>query len=282
MRKNVMFLFVAIAGFLIITSLWGFYSSIRPPRFVSTITPQDLGMAYEDVSFSTDDGVALKGWFIPAEKSDAKTIVLLHGYPADKGDILPALAFLHDEYNLFLFDFRYFGQSEGAYSTAGAKEVRDLQGALRYLRGRGITEVGVWGFSMGGAVALMAAPHASEIRAVITESSYATLAGMSVELFRIPGLRHVLGYLVDLWARLFIGIDPFAISPAVSARTLSIPVLIIHAKNDEVIPFTNALLLQEALQHNPAAEFWFEEGLGHGQLGSDYEQRVKGFFDAHL
>jgi dienelactone hydrolase len=38
---------------------------------------------------------------------------------------------------------------EGNYSTAGATEVEDLLAALRFLKGRGIKEVGVWGFSMG-------------------------------------------------------------------------------------------------------------------------------------
>ena len=51
---------------LIIISLWGFYSSIRPPKIISSITPRDLKMNYEDVSFKTADGLTLRGWYIPA------------------------------------------------------------------------------------------------------------------------------------------------------------------------------------------------------------------------
>ena len=138
------------------------------------------------MSFKTADGLTLRGWYIPCAKETQKTLILLHGYPADKGNILPALAFLHEDFNLLLFDFRYLGKSEGSYSTAGAKEVEDLLAAIQFLKSRGVKEVGVWGFSMGGAVALMAIEKASEIRAVISESSYASLAAMAFELLENP------------------------------------------------------------------------------------------------
>src|SRR5262249_27488032 len=97
---------------LIIISLWGFYSSIRPPKIISSVTPRDLKMNYDDVSFRTADGLTLRGWYIPAVQRTEKTLILLHGYPADKGNILPALSFLHEDFNLLLFDFRYLGKSE--------------------------------------------------------------------------------------------------------------------------------------------------------------------------
>ena len=169
-----------VSGFLFVISLWGFYTSIRPPKIISSLTPRDLKMNHEDVSFRTADGLLLRGWHIPSAKTTDKTVILLHGFPADKGNILPALAFLHGDFNLLLFDFRYLGQSEGSYSTAGAKEVEDLLAAVQFLKTRGVKEVGVWGFSMGGAVALMAIEKAPEIKAVIAESSYANLAHMAV------------------------------------------------------------------------------------------------------
>ena len=165
--------------FLPLTSLLGFYSSIKPPKIVSDITPKDLEFDYEKVSFITSDGIKLIGWWLPNKNPAAKTLVLLHGYPADKGDILPALAFLNKRYNLLLFDFRYLGQSEGRYSTAGAKETADLTAAIQYLKTRGINEI-AYGFSMGGAVALMTAKQAPEIKAIISESSYASLDLMAL------------------------------------------------------------------------------------------------------
>jgi dipeptidyl aminopeptidase/acylaminoacyl peptidase len=278
-----LFRIVLIAfSFLVIVSLWGFYSSIRPPRIISRLTPGNLKIAYDAVSFTTADGLTLRGWYIPAAQRTEKTVILLHGYPADKGNILPALAFLHEDFNLFLFDFRYLGESEGSYSTAGAKEVEDLLAAVRFLKNRGITEVGVWGFSMGGAVALMAIEKAPEIRAVIAESSYASLAQMAFQLLPIPLLNYPVAYLVGFWAKLFLGIDLGKVSPLESVRNAKVPILLIHSSADAVIPFSHARQLQEAMAHHPGAEFWFNEGFAHGQLHSDYETRVENFFNKNL
>jgi dipeptidyl aminopeptidase/acylaminoacyl peptidase len=267
---------------LVILSLFGFYVSVRPPKIKSALTPRDLQMTYEDVSFKTADGIRLRGWHIPAAKTGGKTLILLHGYPADKGNILPALAFLHADFNLLLFDFRYLGQSEGSYSTAGAKEVEDLLAAIQFLKSRGTTDIGVWGFSMGGAVALMAVPRAPEIKAVISESSYASLAGMALQLFQIPALNYPIAYLVGFWAKMFLGIDLRDVSPAERIRDSKLPILLIHSSGDAVIPFAHARVLQRALANNPRAEFWFHQEFAHGQLASDYRDRVRSFFDKNL
>ena len=280
--KTILRVVLIVFSVLIIISLWGFYSSIRPPRIISSITPRDLKMDYQDVSFKTADGLTLRGWYIPSAKSTETTLILLHGYPADKGNILPVQAFLHEDFNLLLFDFRYLGKSEGSYSTAGAKEVEDLLAAIQFLKTRGIKEVGVWGFSMGGAVALMAIGKAPEIRAVISESSYASLADMTFELFRIPVLNYPIAYLVGVWAKLFLGIDVREASPADRIRNTTLPILLIHSSADAVIPFSHARLLQQALAKNPNAEFWFNEQFAHGQFASDYRTRIKEFFLKHL
>lgn len=271
-----------VLGVLIVISAWGFYISIRPPKLVSSITPSQLNLRYEDVSFRTADGLMLRGWHVPAAKKTDGTVILLHGYPADKGNILPPLAFLQEQFNLLLFDFRYLGESEGRYSTAGAKEVEDLLAAVRFLKSRGIDEVGVWGFSMGGAVALMAIENAPEIRAVVAESSYANLADMALQLFRVPLINYPIAYLIRLWANLFLGIDLREVSPADKIRNSTIPILITHSSADAVIPFAQAKALQEALADNPRAEFWFSEDFAHGQLSGDYQKRVRVFFLRHL
>ncbi len=282
MWASIIRIVVITLGFLIVISLWGFYTSIRPPRILSSLTPKNLQLEYEPVWFKTSDGLALRGWFIPGGTATKKTVILLHGYPADKGNILPALSFLHKEYNLFLFDFRYLGESEGRYSTVGAKEIRDLLAAIEFLKNKGIEEVGVWGFSMGGAVALMSIERAPEIKAVVSESSYASLAQMAPELFMIPVLRYPLAYLVWLWTRIFLGIDIRDVSPAQAVRNTTIPILLIHSSNDAVIPFAHAQLLQMSLKENRRAEFWLKVGFAHGELGKEYQDRVADFFRRHL
>jgi pimeloyl-ACP methyl ester carboxylesterase len=205
--KLLLNILAALVVFLIAFSLWGFYWAIRPLRITSSITPTTFGVAYENISFRTKDHVLLKGWYIPSPNPRAKTIILLHGYPADKGNILPSRMFLHSDYNLLLFDFRYFGDSEGNYSTAGKNEVLDLLAAIDYLKYRGIDKVYVWGFSLGGAVALMAAEKTSAIQSVIAESSYARLDWMAYEYYPFPLLRYPLGELTRFWAWLFLNIN---------------------------------------------------------------------------
>ena len=289
MLKNIsfkrMFIFILfILLFFIFFSFLGFYSAIRPPKFVSENTPKDLGLEFEEVSFETGDKIKLSGWFIPHKNQrQAKTLIFLHGYPADKGKILPSIAFLNKKYNLFLFDFRYMGKSEGKFSTAGAYEVNDLLATIQFLKNnKGINEVGVWGFSMGGAVGLMAASQALEIKAIVSEASYASLDKMTYELYRLPLFKYPLGWLTSLWAKIFLGINTSEISPAQSGEHLKIPILIIHSRNDNVIPFFNAEIIQQALKNNPQAEFWFKDRLIHGQLGKEYIKRLENFFDKNL
>ena len=273
----------------------GFYISIRPAKFISKITPDQLGLEYENISFDTSDGLTLQGWFIPyqpdqqtaatskatQQNKQVKTIILLHGYPADKGDILPSHKFLAKHYNLLLFDFRYLGASQGKYSTAGALEVKDLLGAIDYLKARDINIVGLYGFSVGGAVALMAAPHAPEIQAIVANSSYARLDLLVPQIFRPKIIQAPLVWLTNLWAKLWLGINIKDIDPAAAAAKINIPVFIIHSQQDEVIPFTHAQLLQAALKHNPQAEFFLPEGL-HGEHGLEYQQRILEFFQKNL
>ena len=81
---------LAAALFFALASLGGFYFAVRPQKIVSAITPYDLGLPYEAVSFVAADGIEIRGWFVPHASLKKKAIILLHGYPADKGDILPS------------------------------------------------------------------------------------------------------------------------------------------------------------------------------------------------
>lgn len=280
--KNILTIIISIFLLLIFLSLYGFISAIRPQKLISTITPKRFNVFYEDVSFRTQDGILLRGWFIPCSNPKAKTIILLHGYPADKGDILASHIFLHKNYNLLFFDFRYFGHSEGRYSTIGKNEVLDLLAAIQYLHTRGIQEVGVWGFSLGGAVALMTAPQAPEIKAIVAESSYARLDWMVYDYYRLPLFRYLLGELTRLWGILFLHFDLKNISPVITVEKLKIPILLIHSKQDNVISFENALALEKALRHDPYLEVLFVENAAHGEVINEYQRVIKDFFAEHL
>ena len=273
---------IALLFFFTIVSLCGFYIAVRPPKIHSPLTPADFELDFKAVTIKTVDGVDIAGWFIPQQNSD-KIIIALHGYPADKGDVLPVLAFLHEDFNLLFVDFRYFGESGGLYSTVGAKEVYDLLAAKEFAKEKGFKKIGVWGFSMGGAVALLSTDKTSDIKAIVSDSSYAALSLLAMEPYRnLAFLKYPLAFFTRVFARIFLGISIDEASPVKKVKGARIPILLIHSPEDEVIPFSHALLLREALKNNPRAEFWFEGGILHGQLQKEYQTRIKEFFQKNL
>lgn len=273
---------IALLLFFTIVSLYGFFITIRPPKIHSSLTPADFELDFKAVTIKTADGIDIAGWFIPQQNSD-KIIIALHGYPADKGDVLPLLVFLHEDFNLLFVDFRYFGESGGLYSTIGVKEMYDLLAAVEFVKEKGFEKIGVWGFSMGGAVALLSTDKTSNIKAIVSDSSYAALSLLATEPYRnFTFLKYPLAFFTRVFARIFLGISIDEASPVKKVKEARIPILLIHSPEDEVVPFSHALLLREALKNNPRAEFWFEGGILHGQLQKEYQTRIKEFFQKNL
>jgi len=109
------------------------YRALRPTRMPILITPDALGLPYEKVEFFTEDGKKLSGWLIYSKKAQG-VIICLHGYPANRSDILPFVEFLYPDFSLFLFDLRAYGESEGKITHFGLKEHLDVKAAIKYLR----------------------------------------------------------------------------------------------------------------------------------------------------
>lgn len=279
--KNILPFITSLVAICLFLSLWGFYFAIRPIRITSHLSPKDYAIPFEPVSFTTDDNINISGWFIPAKNKTAKTIILMHGYPADKGDILPGTLFLHQQYNLFYFDFRYLGESGGSYSTLGKNETLDLLAAIKFLESRGIKDVIVWGFSLGGAVALMTAPLSKNISCIISESAYARLDWLANDYYRIPLLKYPLAQLTRLWGILFLGYDIKDVSPVQSAEKITVPVLLIHSTHDQVIPVEHAYALQNALKYNVNATTRLIEQYNHGERSDDTKQAITTFLTTY-
>jgi dipeptidyl aminopeptidase/acylaminoacyl peptidase len=139
-------------------------------------TPGDIGLAYEDVRFTTDDDVTLSGWLVPAARETRAAVVLMHGFSWHR---LPWLAgfvpWLQHRYNVLQFDFRGHGGSDDALISLGTLEQRDVAAAVRFLEGRGLGPIALMGISMGGSVAIVAAPDLP-VAAVIADAAYAELS----------------------------------------------------------------------------------------------------------
>jgi uncharacterized protein len=280
-----------VVGIIVILSLGTFWLTVHPPRLVLGGTPRAFGLPAEAVTITADDGVRLAAWLIPrrgvragpAGPATGPAVILLHGYPAEKSDLLPLAAALHSSFTTLLVDLRFFGASEGRVTTLGHRERRDLQRAVDLLEGRGVTRVGVFGYSLGGAVGLLAGAEDPRIRAVAAYAPFADLRTLGRELYGAFWLlRYPLVDLMRLWSRLFLGADITRPSPAMAAATLAIPVLLVHSRGDEQIPFTHAERLAEALDGNPAARFHFPARGRHNDPIPGFEQRLERFFLEHL
>ncbi len=276
---------IIIILFIIGFSILQFFMLIHPFKFKTRIKPDDLNLPYENVSFNTDDGIALKGWFIPSSYSNS-TIIVCHGYPADKNNLLATSAFLLSHYNIFLFDFRYFGESKGWYTTGGYKEQKDIEAAVKYLKSRKeVDKIGAMGFSLGASTILLS--HPKEIEAVVADSAYSSMELLLERVYWIfPSFtKKPFIWITRLLGRIIMGIDIEKIAPADEIMKIKAPVLLIHGSKDRQIPAAHSRLIYGNSNKNNT-ELWIIEGAGHGWNyavnPAEYKRRVMEFFDKHL
>jgi len=274
--KPALYAVLVVAG-LLLASLASFWLAVRPPRLAITLRPEDYRFAVQPVTIRADDGVALAGWFAP--RPGAPAVVLLHGYPADKADLLPLATALAPRFATLLVDQRYFGDSGGWATTLGFRERGDLKRVVDFLESRGATAVGVFGFSLGGAVALLTAAEDPRIRAVAAYAPFADLRVLGRDLYAWMWLaRYPFVETMLLWSRVLFGADITRPAPVDAAARLTVPVLLVHSRQDEQIPFRHAELLRDALAANARAEFEVIERGRHGELPAGFEGRLVRFF----
>lgn len=264
----------------------------RPERHPITNSPADVGLTFEPVEFlSAVDNINLKGWYLSAPGS--KAILMLHGRNGNRSDgptALPiAQAFVKHGYNVLMFDFRAQGESAGVrYSFGSVLEERDTEGALKFLKGRGIAEIGVIGWSMGAATALNSAPDNPDMTAIVADSSFADAAMLAqAELPQVSGLPGIFVPGMIVMGRLMYGIDLNADLPDQAVTRLGDrPVLLIHGTKDDSVPVAHAYMLQKAGAGDPNLQLWIVPDACHTcaykQNPAEYLNRVLPFFDKNL
>lgn len=272
---------IFIVGFTVI-SLWNFYSVTHPPKIAVPLVPADFGLPAEEVTIESVGGLKLSAWFMepPASQGGNKrALIILHGYPAEKADMLSIAASLYPNFTLLLLDLRYFGESEGAYTTFGIKERDDIKRAVDFLVDRGYKEIGIFGFSLGGAVGILSAGIDGRIGAVASYASFSDIETLGEDVyFRLWILKKPMVKLMLIWSRVFFKESLSEISPVRVVESLNIPIFITHTTGDDVIPFRHAEHLKEALATNSQAEFSFFEGRLHGELPHEFYTKLNSFF----
>ncbi|MBS1187688.1 MAG: alpha/beta hydrolase [Burkholderiaceae bacterium] len=241
-------------------------------------TPHRVGLAFERVYFDSADGTRLSGWFIPAQgvaspKEAKGTVIHLHGNAQNMTAHWNFAGFVPSRgYNLFTFDYRGYGESEGAPGPQGVFE--DSIAALDYLRSRtdiDTSRIFVFGQSLGGMLAIAAAGASPQgIRAVLAEAPAHSYSAWAND--RLPGSGRAMD---DSWT-----------ATAFVAKLAPIPLMLIHGTRDAVVPYTHSeKLLAEAGEPKRLVQI---KGGDHVDAmleevhGRKYQDEMIAFFDATL
>jgi len=256
------------------------------------LTPASLQLEFESVAFKAEDGVELKGWWVPVEGARG-TVVLVHGLNRSRIEMVRKTPFLHAQgWNALLLDLRHHGESGGTVSTFGFFEKRDVEAAVEFARGRLAAPVVLWGVSLGGATSALAAADDPSISALICDSSYRSLRDTVWHHARMVGRWMPALKLVPTWAfapqTIFMigqrgGFDPDAVDIVAAVHKLGgRPSLFVCNSGDRRMPPDIAADLKAAAGAN--AELLTVKGESHGGAyrdgTADYEAAVRRLLQA--
>ncbi len=209
-----------------VTALFYYFTQDRlvyKPEREMLFTPQNRGLAYDEVWFKTKDGISLEGWFIPAERSRG-VMLYFHGNDGNMSHRINRMKYYHDlGLSIFMIDYRGYGRSKGAPSEEGM--YRDAEAAWRYLtqyRGIAPKDIVIYGRSLGGGVAAYLAAH-HHAGALVLESTFTSITDLGVELYPWLPVRQL---------------SHFRYSVKEYLSKVDVPVLIIHSREDDLIPFS--------------------------------------------
>lgn len=277
---------VVVAGVLVFVFGWAPYSlggrvtthrSQRPDRENAGFTPASFDLAYDEVSFGSTDGVTLDGWWVPVAEP-VGTVVMVHGLNRSRIEMVKKVPFVHElGWNALLFDLRLHGESGGKSTTFGVHERWDVRAAADLARERFPGPVVVWGVSLGGAAAVLAAADDPLVSGVICDSSFRNLPDTVAHHMRIFRrwrwwLKVVPSWpvtdLVLYWMGRKGGFDPGdADVMGAAARLGDRPALFVANSDDPRMPKQIAFDLAEAV--GPGAEVLIVPGTSHGGAWRD-------------
>jgi uncharacterized protein len=275
-------------GLLAVAFLLGAYVIVYPvsESYVVThsarayVPTANLGVPYEDVSFTTGDGLRLEGWYVPTR--NGATVVVI---PGRKGPQKPARLLAEHGYGVLLFDRRGEGESEGDPNALGWAGPRDVQAAIAFLRGRPEVDrarIGGLGLSVGGEVLLQAAAESDDLRAVVSEGAGIRSVREAVEL---PGLDSwittgVIGLVTGATAAFTSDLPPPSLKDL--SADITVPVFFIYATPGQGGENLTPTFYEAASEPK---ELWAAQGGHTGAIDAEpqeYERRIVEFFDDAL
>lgn len=264
---------------------WLVGSELVAPAKSSIESPQQ-GLQAQSISFQSDSGAEIKGWFIRSKPSKG-AVLLLHGIRANRVSMLDRARYLKSlGYSVLLIDLQAHGESGGKHITFGYLESLDAEAAIRFLRENAPNErIGAIGTSLGGA-ALLLAKYSQPIDAIILESVYSTieLAGEN-RIRRFLGPLSVFAKYPLLWQlSLRLGIKPSDLHPIDRIGDINCAVLVMSGTEDLSTKIEES---KELCAHaKEPKECWWIPGAAHIDLykyaEKQYEDKVRIFFEKYL
>lgn len=256
----------------------------------SLLHPSDAGLPCEDLTLWSPEGIALRCWLIKAPGTPRGTILHLHGVSECRIVGLPLARRLFEKgYNIILYDSRRHGGSEGTFCTYGFYEKHDAGMVVSAILARPDVHpgpVGVFGNSMGAAVAIQLASTDARIRAVVAESGFAALRTVfddyQKRMIKLPW--HYLRNLVIKRSEVLAHFKANAVSPLEAVADVHVPIFILHGTADDRI--SSSYSEQVFQRANEPKELWLIPGASHNNIaevgGEEYYRRILGFFERYL
>ena len=276
------------------------YSAIKPSRVTKEMiltyyndlaNPSTVGLDYSDFNITVEDSIKLRGWFIYSEVKPAKgTIFILHGIGSCKNAMLPlAKTFCDEGFNCICYDSRASGESGGLYCTFGYFEKKDVSAYIdsAIVRYPDSSPYGIFGNSLGAAVSIQTMAIDKRLVCGIAQSPFADLQNIVRDYFARIALVRV-NYIPDKALKYSEQIAHFKVDdvqPALSAKNITQPVMIIHGLEDKNINPSYGKKVFENLSSKE--KFWYPIAHGdHNNLsiagGSEYTERIVWFFQKYL
>lgn len=263
------------------------YGLLRPIDKGSISKPDDFDIKYEKINIGTLDKLTLRGYLIRTDSARQKgTIILIHGIRAYKEHFLPICKILADSgYNSIIMDLRAHGESDGKFCTFGYLERQDLVLLIDsiYQIENLNKNIGLWGQSMGGAVAMMTLAADKRLEFGIIESTFSDFRTIVHDYikrfigFDIPFLSNYLVFRAERIANF----DAQQVVPSNSATHITQPILIVHGREDDRINIKYGLRNFRNLASTNKC--FFEYPANHLNLwevgGEEYFKKVFSFMD---
>lgn len=238
---------VLLSGFNLLVEPKIEHSLIYYPIKEIAETPASIGIQYEDITFKTPDGKNIYGWFMDNGDSE-KVILYFHGNSGNISDNLAPVKTLNKlPADVLIIDYHGYGSSEGQPSEQNL--YMDAKSAYAFLIDQKIykpEQIYAYGYSLGGPVAAYLA-STEKVGGLILEATFTSTKDFAY--LKMPLYRPFLWMMKE---------DFNALE---KMDKIHAPLLIIHRKTDQSVPYTMAEQLY-AKAKEPKTLLLLEEG-GH-------------------